>query len=110
MSADQTFLGRIWPKIKKSLEYLIRLDGNSDGILEGPQHNTLDAEWFGKVPWLSSLYLAALKAGAAMAGEMGDQAFASQTGAIADRGAKIWSTSSGVSPTAISCSGLIPPS
>ena len=74
MSADQAFLHRNWPKIKKSLEYLIRRDGNSDGILEGPQHNTLDAEWFGKVPWLSSLYLAALRAGEAMAREMGDDA------------------------------------
>ena len=100
MSADHAFLRRNWPKIKKSLEYLIRQDSNGDGILEGPQHNTLDAEWFGKVPWLSSLYVAALRAGEAMAGEIGDLSFAAQARAIAARGAtnlvdQLWSEPSG---------------
>jgi non-lysosomal glucosylceramidase len=39
----------------------------ADGLLDGRQHNTLDAEWFGKVHCLNSLYLAALRAGEAMA-------------------------------------------
>ena len=29
------------------------------GIIEGSQHNTQDAKWWGPVPWLSGLYLAA---------------------------------------------------
>ena len=33
----------MWPKIKKSIKYMIRRDGNSDGIVEGSQPNTLDA-------------------------------------------------------------------
>ena len=57
-------------------------------MLEGPQHNTLDAEWFGQIPWLSSLYLAALRAGEAMAREMGDEDFAASARAIADRGGR----------------------
>ncbi len=61
MSADDSFLKRLWPKVKKSLEFLIARDGNGDGIINGPQHNTLDADWFGEIAWLSGLYLAALR-------------------------------------------------
>ena len=88
MSAGPAFLQRLWPRVKASLEYLIRHDPNSDGLLEGAQHNTLDAEWFGKVPWLSSLYIAALTAGKAMARELGDESFARQCRALAELGSK----------------------
>jgi non-lysosomal glucosylceramidase len=86
MSTDDAFLNRNWPKIKKSLSFLIDRDGNRDGILDGPQPNTLDCEWFGKVAWLSSLYVAALRAGEQMALEMGDEAFARQARALAELG------------------------
>jgi len=88
MSPDDRFLRRIWPKVKKSLEFLIGKDADADGIIDGPQHNTLDADWFGKVAWLSSLYVAALRAGEQMAKEMGDEAFAAQASKIADAGSK----------------------
>jgi uncharacterized protein (DUF608 family) len=88
MSADNAFLKRNWPQIKKSLEYLIEQDGNGDGILEGKQHNTLDTDWYGPVAWLSSLYLAALRAGEEMAREIGDETFAKQARAIFDIGSK----------------------
>ncbi len=77
-SANETFLQTYWPKIKLALEYLIdfdRNDGNFDGLLHGQQHNTLDASWYGKVHAISSLYIAALRAGAAMAKRMGDAEF-----------------------------------
>ena len=83
MTPDGAFLRRLWPRVKNSLEYLIRHDPNRDGIMDGPQHNTLDAQWFGKIAWLSSLYVAALRAGEAMAAEMGDTAFAQQARTIA---------------------------
>ncbi len=86
MSADDAFLRRIWPHIKAALDHMIARDGNSDGLLEGAQANTLDAAWFGKISWISSLYLAALAAGEAMAHEMGDPGFARRCRAIADRG------------------------
>ncbi|MDG3005524.1 GH116 family glycosyl-hydrolase [Paludisphaera mucosa] len=86
-SIDGKFLERLWPKVKRSLEYLIGHDSDGDGVLDGGQHNTLDASWFGEVPWLSSLYLAALKAGEAMARERGDVAFADRCREIAARGA-----------------------
>lgn len=88
MAPDDAFLKRCWPKIKKAFDPLLALDVDGDGVLEGPQMNTLDQPWFGKVAWLSSLYAAALRAGEAMSTEMGDPAFAERCRAIADRGAK----------------------
>jgi uncharacterized protein (DUF608 family) len=88
MSPDDAFLKRCWPKIKKAFDPLLALDANADGVLEGPQMNTLDQAWFGKVAWLSSLYCAALRAGEAMAREMGDTEFAERCRSIAERGAK----------------------
>lgn len=85
MSPDDAFLRRNWPKIRKSLEFLIARDGDGDGIIEGPQSNTLDAAWYGRIAWLASLYLAALRAGEAMAEEMDDAAFAAQTRAILEK-------------------------
>lgn len=86
MSTDNAFLRRIWPRVRKALEFLINQDANGDGILEGKQHNTLDADWYGPVAWLSGLYLASLRAGEEMARENGDGAFADQCRAIFDRG------------------------
>jgi non-lysosomal glucosylceramidase len=88
MSADAAFLKRTWPRIKKSIAYLMRQDRDSDGLLEGEQYNTLDAPWYGEIAWISSLYLAAVRAGAAMAEEMNDAAFAMRCQTIAERGNK----------------------
>ncbi len=86
MTTDNAFLSRIWLRLKKAFDPLLQLDGNEDGILEGPQANTLDAAWYGKIPWLSSLYVAALMAGERMAMEMGDTDFAAKCGEIAAKG------------------------
>ncbi len=86
MSAGNSFLKEIYPRVKMAIEYMIRQDENADGIIEGSQPNTLDASWYGKISFISSLYLAALRAGEAMAGEMNDQDFARRCAAIADRG------------------------
>ncbi len=88
MSSDETFLKQLWPKVKKAIEYLVRIDGNADGLLEGSQPNTLDAAWYGKISFTSSLYLAALRAGQLMAEKMGDPDFARRCRTIADRGAR----------------------
>jgi non-lysosomal glucosylceramidase len=86
MSSDDRFLHRLWPKVKMAIEYLIRKDVDQDGVIEGSQPNTLDAAWFGKISFISSLYLAALKAGQQMAIEMGDDPFAEKCRQIAQRG------------------------
>ncbi|MEI7729905.1 MAG: GH116 family glycosyl hydrolase [Verrucomicrobiota bacterium] len=85
-SADNQFLKKIWPRVKKSLEFMISKDEGGDGIMDGPQHNTLDADWWGQVAWLSGLYLAALRAGEEMAKELGDEAFARQCREIFEKG------------------------
>ena len=55
---------------------------------EGSQHNTLDQPWFGKIAWLSSLYLAAARACEEMAREMGDEPFARRMQDDCQRGSK----------------------
>ncbi|MCK5001016.1 MAG: hypothetical protein KAS23_15845, partial [Anaerohalosphaera sp.] len=92
MAPDNSFLKRIYPKIKKSVQLIIAQDkersGIPDGILEGPQYNTLDRTWYGKIPWTSTMYCAALRAGAEMALDMNDTDFAKLCISIADMGYK----------------------
>jgi len=88
MTADAQFLKRNWPKIKLATQWLISKDAKNDGLIEGSQANTLDADWYGKVSWLSGLYLAALLAAAQMADEFGDAEFARQCRGILEVGRK----------------------
>jgi hypothetical protein len=74
MAADAGFLRRVWPRARKTLEFLMAEDRDGDGLLEGRQYNTLDAAWFGPMGWISSVYLAALAAGEKLAGVMQDGA------------------------------------
>lgn len=90
MSNDMSYLKTHWPKIKQSIQYMIDHDKGdqkrADGILEGAQYNTLDRMWFGKIAWTSGLYNAALRAGEAMATDMGDKQFARSCASIAGTG------------------------
>ena len=91
ISSDSAFLKHNWPKIKLALEYLINFDhddGHFDGLLDGEQHNTLDAEWYGKVHVLCSLYLAALRAGEEMAMDIGDKDFETLCRSTFEKGSK----------------------
>jgi non-lysosomal glucosylceramidase len=76
MSKDNSFLKTNWPHIKKAVEFILNHDTNKDGIIDGAQPNTLDAAWYGEISWISSLCLAAWRAGEEMALEMNDDAFA----------------------------------
>ncbi len=86
MSVNAAWLERNWPAIRSALDWLIRQDGDGDGLIVGSQHNTLDTDWYGPVAWLSGLYLAALRAGEEMAGVVGDTAFAARCREILARG------------------------
>jgi hypothetical protein len=77
MSPDNRFLQKNWDKIKLATQWLIHQDKNKDGMEDTPIENTLDAVWDGEIAWLVGLCIAAVKAGGAMAIEMGDQEFAS---------------------------------
>jgi uncharacterized protein (DUF608 family) len=76
MSADSSFLRRLWPRVRQSIAFMMTMDRDADGLLEGPQYNTLDATWYGRIPSISSLFLGALAVGRAMALEMQDEEFA----------------------------------
>ena len=82
MSPDAGFLKRLWPRVRKALEFSMAQDENADGLIENSQHNTYDINYEGPNTFVGALYLAALRAGEAMAQEMGDTAFAEKCKAI----------------------------
>ena len=88
MSPDDRFLRRVWPRVRRAMECLLAKDADGDGLLDGNQHNTLDADWFGQVSWLSSLYLAALRAAEEMAREVSDEIFEARARQAFETGAK----------------------
>lgn len=86
MSPDDSFLKSVYPNVKKAMQLVLSRDTNQDGILDGPQYNTLDTTWYGEISWITSLYLAALRTTAAMATDAGDKEFAAQCIELADKG------------------------
>jgi non-lysosomal glucosylceramidase len=75
LSGDDGFLREFWPKAKKALAYAWLENGwdaNRDGVLEGPQHNTYDIEFYGPNPLCGIYYLGALRAAEEMARAAGD--------------------------------------
>jgi len=68
ISADDTWLAANWPHVKKAMDFLITTwDEDEDGVLAGPQWNTLDGALGGSTSWLGTMYLAALAAAERMA-------------------------------------------
>ena len=89
---DNEWLRRFWPNIKRALEYAWspanpdRWDPEKTGVLWGRQHHTLDMELFGSSSWLTTMYLAALKAGSIMATAMNELDFADECRHLAAKG------------------------
>lgn len=78
-SPGAQWLGTIWPSVKKAMEYTIsQWDADEDGVLTGPQHNTLDDNLGGNSSWLGSMYAAALAAAEKMAALEGERETASR--------------------------------
>ncbi|MCM8789125.1 MAG: glycoside hydrolase family 116 protein [Candidatus Omnitrophica bacterium] len=68
ISGDDLWLKRIWPEVKKSIDYCIKTwDPHRNGFLEMPHHNTFDIEFWGPDGMCCSIYAGALKAAAAIA-------------------------------------------
>ncbi len=89
MSLDSRFLERNWPKIRKTVEFLMDQDGNGDGLIEGSQHNTYDINFFGANTMVGSLYLGALRAAEEMAREVGDSEFAAKCRKVFEAGSRL---------------------
>jgi uncharacterized protein (DUF608 family) len=88
-SPDRAWLDRNWPAAKKAMDYLVATwDKDEDGVLAGPQWNTLDGALGGSSSWLGTLYLAALAAAEKMVALEGDAAAAQRYARIRAAGAK----------------------
>ncbi len=73
ISGDTSWLRKMWPKAKNSLEYCIQTwDPRGRGILEEPHHNTYDIEYWGPDGHCSSFYLGALSAAIKMGEAVND--------------------------------------
>lgn len=78
ISGDTQWLRENWEAVRKSISYAWaesnedKWDIHKEGVIGGRQHNTLDMELFGPNSWMNGFYLAALKAGAIMAHELGN--------------------------------------
>ena len=97
-SSDDAFLRSSWPAVKQAMEHLKQYDTDGDGLIEngGFPDQTYD-DWIatGESAYTGSLYLAALKATARMAGKLGEPATAQEYDALEQRAAaayvkKLW--------------------
>ncbi len=93
-SPDRRFLDDHWPLIRKAMDFAIsEWDADGDGVMEKPQFNTYDRVIFGHNTFVSSLYLAALRAAEEMARRSKDAASADRYHALYEKGrAKIAET------------------
>jgi uncharacterized protein (DUF608 family) len=90
MSPDRKWLDANWPAIKRAMQYVIvTWDKNEDGVLAGPQWNTLDGALGGSTSWLGTMYLAALAAAEKMALLEHDPQAAERYAAIRVSGSKL---------------------
>lgn len=88
ISGDDEWLKKMYPYIKKSLEYCIGIwDPRETGTLEEPHHNTYDIEFWGPDGMCTSFYLGALKAFILMGEYLGEDISRYQT--LLDRGKKV---------------------
>lgn len=76
-SPDDAFLKEYWPNIKRAVDYLVNRDaashgGQPAGYLEDDQWNTYDQILHGVTTFISTYYLAALRAGEEWARRVGD--------------------------------------
>jgi len=91
LSGDDAFLERLWPKVRKAVEFCWipgGWDGDRDGVMEGCQHNTMDVEYYGPNPQMTGWYLGALRAAEEMARYVGEADFAETCRDLFARGSK----------------------
>lgn len=90
ITGDQELVEDLWPAAKRALEFSwVQWDRDQDGLVDGDQHNTYDINFQGPNPLTQFFYLAALKAGAAIAAHLGDVALSAKYLDLAERGRKL---------------------
>ena len=98
-TGDEEFLKDFWSSAKESLNYMMSLDKDGDGLVEDhphalegepfPANNPLDQwPWFGASSYTAGKGLSALATGVVMAGKMGDAEQVEQWKAIIAKGRK----------------------
>lgn len=100
---DDEWLGSIWPKAKKALEFAWCAEGvhkwdkewqkagwdaKESGLMDGEQHNTMDVNYYGPNPQMGFWYLGALRAAEEMARAMGEDGFANKCRTIFEKGSR----------------------
>jgi uncharacterized protein (DUF608 family) len=89
ISGDVDWLRKMYPLVKRSLDYCIRTwDPEHRGALFEPHHNTYDIEFWGPDSMCTSIYLGALSAFAKMAEAVGETEDAKQYRALAQKCAR----------------------
>jgi uncharacterized protein (DUF608 family) len=89
ISGDSAWLKKIYPLVKRSLDYCIReWDPDHKGGLFEPHHNTYDIEFWGPDGMCTSIYLGALSAMAQMAKAVGQSTDAQFYAELASRCAR----------------------
>lgn len=74
IAGDDQLLKDLGPTALRALDYAIsHWDRDGDGLPDSSQHNTYDIEFYGINPLSATVFLAALKAGAVIAGQLGDE-------------------------------------
>ncbi|MGQ9479363.1 MAG: GH116 family glycosyl-hydrolase [Thermoproteota archaeon] len=93
LSGNDSFLKTLWPYAKRTIEYSFRTwDKDTDGIIEGEQHNTYDVDFYGPNPMVSSIYLCALRAAEEISRYLGEYESAEKYGRIFERGKENFET------------------
>ena len=94
---DREYLAAMWPHVSRAIANTALLDTDGDGLPDKDTRlNTYDNwDFFGTPAYISSLWLAALKAGARLAEDSGDQATAGAWRDLLRKGAaafdaKLW--------------------
>jgi non-lysosomal glucosylceramidase len=89
LSPDRQFLEKIWPGVKKAVNWLIgAIDRNHEGLPHGKQPNTYDTSVSGANTFIGSQYLAALSAAIRMADVMNERPSAVLWKTVRDAGMK----------------------
>ncbi len=87
-TGNAAYLSEMWPHVIRAVDSIGALDSDGDGLPDrGTKRNTYDAWNFSGTPvYISVLWLAALKAAARIAREMGDPARAEAWSALLKKG------------------------